>query len=147
LRTIAIKNVGHAHSAPARRVFAAIARVIVAILVIVQTTIGFGQAVISEVASSWERAQWTTFANNRGESVDIDVVSLRKARILRPDRAIPVARVTVLSVVQRSNDRSTETRLSVIDGNLATVLPDVIGINTEFRITRKCALHVRQVAI
>jgi len=120
-----------ADRAPLVGILATVARVVVAVLVVEETTVAALEASRLEAASTAVKTVGdTTEAADEAELGEVDVVTLGTERLLRPDRAIPRA------------DGSGVARSGVGDGSLATVLPVVIGIAAELSIAGKRALVV-----
>jgi hypothetical protein len=138
---VATSRVRETKLAPASSVFATVAWIRIAILVVMETTILASQANLAVRASTRLSGQRTTLARNEVESLKVQVLLLGVARVLRPVRAIEGTRSSTAN-------GSVEARFSVVESNFATVSPVTIVIVAEKRVARNSALSngSRQVA-
>jgi len=116
-----------ADSAPSVNVLAAVTRIGVAILVIVETTERGMDASCLVAASTSSAGSRATFAEDLIEAIDIDVLCLRLGEVLRPRRAIEIA------------DRGESPWGWVGLRDLATVLPIAVEVLAKSGVARDSA--------
>jgi len=119
-----------ANLAPAVSIFTTVARIAVAILVVVETTTRDLQTSSRECARARIGAKAATFAGDRAEKLEINVLLLGVARMLRPPSAIELA---ILEVVLGAN-RAAQARLRISQSQLAAVSPITISVSAEVSV-------------
>jgi len=132
---VATTSVGETKLAPAASVLATVAWVGVAILVVVETTIRASQANLTIRAGTGLSSVVATLARDEGEAANVQVLLLSLARVLRPVRAIEGSRSSAAN-------GATSAGSSVVEGNLATVLPVSVLIGAEKRVAGHGALII-----
>jgi len=101
----------------------------------VETTICASQANLTVRAGTGLSSVVATLARDEGEAANVQVLLLGLARVLRPVRAIEGSRSSAAN-------GATGTGSSVVEGNLATVLPVSVLIGAEKRVAGHGALVI-----